>query len=625
MTNSANIRSYTLGERECATLAELAAAMNEDLSTAIEHLDRGYIQKWIEEDLRAFDARIELDRLMEKYQWDRAVFEFAYSHGGGVVPNVYGLPLDEELMTALFKQRLKDDYIGVDSSMKMFAVKLFDWRLLTDQRFFPGNDRLARIDAIWREECDRYFTARGDMLLYEAVYTVPGLSLDDYLYSNRAIELTFAERALNPGGPPPEHYQEACEAVAAGGTLEILIELWTADEPNRGLKSAYPIEGGLIGHQLEDACKRPWFVDYRARRGERSLGVEAALRDAARIATRQTWFLENSDKEAAANPDIQGAPSMPLDERISALISKLDPVKQAALFAIPVFLLLLTFDMGDRWFDERGSYGWLDAGAALAVGLTIGLVPLRLVSLSKPGDSARSWLKLPVLGLIAFFTGSIMITIFKADLYYSTVMYEAGFALLAAAAGFFRNNMLAFKEGKRREKEVAQPGNVDSTNRISLIRLNAIFFPEETHLIPPAERTYADYQTIAAMQHGGKVSGTVLQHADARSPVAPNNPNGVSVNAAGLNFGGGNTTFDVVDGVSMDTQGNWNMRVVDGVTLHSDGKHTTRVTDGLDIRSDGQISSEVGGFRFSFGGKDDKKKDEWDWGTGEKKQKGWFD
>ena len=67
------------------------------------------------------------------------------------------------------------------------------------------------------------------------------------------------------------------------------------------------------------------------------------------------------------------------------------------------------------------------------------------------------------------------------------------------------------------------------------------------------------------------------------------------------------------------------MRVVDGVTLYSDGTHTTRLMDGVDVRSDGQVSTEVAGFRFSSGGKKKEKKDEWDWGTGEKKEKGWFD
>ncbi len=44
---------------------------------------------------------------------------------------------------------------------------------------------------------------------------------------------------------------------------------------------------------------------------------------------------------------------------------------------------------------------------------------------------------------------------------------------------------------------------------------------------------------------------------------------------------------------------------------------------GTVLRSDGQISIEVGGFRFSSGGMDEKK-NKWNWGTN-KKEKGWFD
>ena len=67
------------------------------------------------------------------------------------------------------------------------------------------------------------------------------------------------------------------------------------------------------------------------------------------------------------------------------------------------------------------------------------------------------------------------------------------------------------------------------------------------------------------------------------------------------------------------------LEVHDGFTLHSDGKMTTNVTRGIDVRTDGQISADIGGARFSFGGDKRKTDNEWDWGTGQKKEKGWFD
>ena len=70
------IRPYKLGEHECANLADLAAAMAENNETAAEHIERGYIQKWLEDELREYDARIALDKLLEENDPERAFFEF---------------------------------------------------------------------------------------------------------------------------------------------------------------------------------------------------------------------------------------------------------------------------------------------------------------------------------------------------------------------------------------------------------------------------------------------------------------------------------------------------------------------------------------------------------------------
>ena len=144
-------------------------------------------------------------------------------------------------------------------------------------------------------------------------------------------------------------------------------------------------------------------------------------------------------------------------------------------------------------------------------------------------------------------------------------------------------------------------------------------FVEEVHGgLTPAEQRF-----VSRTRHGLHDDTGLARHADIRSPVSPNNPDGVSMNAAGFNLGpDGTATFEVMDGVSMDSDGNWNMRVVDGVTMHSDGEWTTRMMDGVEVRSDGQVSQEFMGWRISSGGKDEDDK-----GRGlfePKKETGWF-
>ena len=68
-------KPYKLGDGSYTTLAELAAALAENHELAGEHIERGYVQKWIEEDLRDYDARIALDKLLDlmpRYEVDWA-------------------------------------------------------------------------------------------------------------------------------------------------------------------------------------------------------------------------------------------------------------------------------------------------------------------------------------------------------------------------------------------------------------------------------------------------------------------------------------------------------------------------------------------------------------------------
>lgn len=601
-----NAQPYRLKERSCATLSELAVAMVEDAETAQEHLERGYIQKWIEEDLREYDARIALDKLLEQFGIERALFEFALGYAPEWAPTLQGIPLTEDTLTEYLQQTLKDDRVSTFSSIDRLANKIYRWRLLVDERVFKGSERLAAVDRVWREEVEAALRLRGEMLLYAGVYKVPAANLDRFLFADRELEIALAARQVDDSAQAAADFEAAAEAAAWEGKTSLLAELLTADEIKSGFASRYKVEDDM---NFEQACQRPWFVDFHKRHKLRTAGHEATLRDAAEIAHAQACAVEHQ-KNLATEQAAAVAPG--LMERVTAGLSGLDRKVQAALFALPVFATLFMLETNPM----NGWFFW----ASVAVGLTIGLVPFRAFA----GRNGRAWLH----AIVACGFATILILSYEMELWRSSVLYEGLFAAAAGLAGFFREPMLAFRARRHEEslKSAVDGGrNADGGGRISLSRLQVTFFPELTSRLPQAERTQDDYHVMAALQHGTAPSSQLVPYADARSPAAPNNPDGVSINSGSSNFASDRTTFGVMDGVSMDTEGGWNMRVVDGVTLHSDGTHTTRLMDGVDVRSDGQVSTEVAGFRFSSGGKKKEKKDEWDWGTGEKKEKGWFD
>ncbi|WP_157799466.1 hypothetical protein [Qipengyuania seohaensis] len=625
MTNTASIRPYKFAGAECHSTAELAASMVANEDVAKEHINEGYVQKWLEDEARDYDAKLMLDKLLDEHEGSRALFEFAMANCPDWTPETMGVPLNEETVRDYFKQHLHDDYVNSTAFSVRLAGRLYEWHLLTDERVFGKSAELAQIDAIWREELQRALTARGDMLLYESLYSVPGFDLGNSLFANRDLELDFATQALSGSDTPSREFIDATEYVSTSAHSEILSELFGTDKCERDASSRYPVEKAF---RYERACEREWFKDLIARQGRRTIGPEAFLRTAALIAADQADALERVREDAAekvaAEPDT-------LEDKITGFIDKLDRKKQAILFAAPVFVLLLFYMSSARYIDDL-SFSWLNLAAYIAVGLTIGLAPLRLFDFSGKDSDARRKLKVPILGVLAAGIGFVLVLSFQRELYNSTVVYEALFAIAAGLAGYFREPMLAFRRKRMRAtaSKTAERGDKNNTKRMNIRRLQVTFFPELVMKLPRNEWTWRDHQVAAAMRNGSEPNPVTVQHADRRSPVAPNNPGGLSVNSGGANYAGDRATFEVMDGVSMDTEGNWNMRAMDGVTLHSDGKHTVSM-GGIDVRSDGQMSTEIAGIRISSKGKDEKAKDNWlapkeetDW-FGNKKKKGWFD
>lgn len=610
MTANSSPRIYKLGERECTTLGELAAAMNELEDTAEAHLQRGYIQKWIEEELREYDARIALDNLIEELGPHRAMFEFALRYSPGVTPYIAGLPTSEAWLDDYIPQLLKDDYIVSTDNLQEFAGKVWDWNILTDDRVFPNSERFRKIDEIWRREFTTAALTRGEMLLYRDLYRVDGPSLGLSLFDNKQIELTFAKSHAGGKYSNPEHFAIALDNVGGAGKLDLLVELLNCKDLDN-FDTGYRVENSMY---YDDALSRNWFVEMLEKTSERSPGRETALRIAARLAAHQAGDVKAA-AEAKDNADQLHAGK----DRSSSgkLISSVDRRVLAGIAALAVFVSTFFYDPWDS-----GPL-WI-CGIILSLGLTIGLAVFRPLPI-KPESRWINWV-----GGIA--VGALIFYLFEFDFAYSLFVPHVGFAILAGLAVYFREPLNAFRERKleRQASATNDTGSKNDTARIDPIALSHVFFPEQILDIPPSEMTEKQRRFAMRVRSGLADDTGITRHADSRSPVAPNNSSGVSMNVGGANVAGDRTTFEVMDGVSTDTDGNWNMRVADGVTLHNDGKHTVSM-GGIDVRSDGQISTEIGGFRVSSKGKDEKADNNWltpkeetDW-FGNKKKKGWFD
>ena len=610
---SDTIRPYKLGERECASLADLAAAMAENNETAAEHFDRGYIQKWLEDEVREYDARITLDKLLEENAPELAFFEFALRYAPEWTPTIDGFPVQSEFLDEYLPQLLKDDYVVCTPELARFAAKLYDWNVLTDERVSGGNPRWAVIDAAWRREYNDAALTHGEALLYRSLWSAPGDALEPYLMDDRNLELVMARAAAKSADHDPATFDKLKSKLATAEKLGLLAELWVAEDPAAHKTPRLKVEDGFY---YEKAMKRAWFADMMQSDAVRTPGREAELRQLAKIASYQQSDGEKAAEEAEAESATTDKPGFL--SRIDRKVSDLDPKLRAAGFALGLFIPL--------FFYERytGSLLWgLLCWAVLAA--TIGAGIMRVLPI-KPG---KSWID--ILG--ALFIGWAMISYFAMDLDRSAFLYEAALGAVAGAIGFFWPQLGSVRRKTReREAQNAQAAaDPNDTKRISTDALAKLFFPELILQIPFSQRTPREKEFAAAVEYGNADRTGMNRFADPRSPVAPNHGGGMSVSAGGFNVASdGTATTQLMDGVSFDNKDNWNVRVADGVTVHSDGKHTVSM-GGFDVRSDGQISTEIGGVRVSSKGKDEKASSNWlapkeetDW-FGNKKKKGWFD
>jgi hypothetical protein len=461
------------------------------------------------------------------------------------------------------------------------------------------------------------------MLLYEALYAVPGDESETRLMADKTAELDFIRYAIKENAETEAAIDDAMRRVWIAAQSDILAQLLNAEDlaitPGIGFLTRYSVRNDV---QFDDAIKRPWFADMLSDfPDQRSAGTEAALRDAMDIAAMQTRAIERGSAAIASLSKTEGS----AERWLNGLLDKLGMVGTAGLFALPVLVLTLLYPSGVQpWHGLQ--FGRIDIATYVALGATIGLAPFRLLSFTGVDGGRLKTFKLPILAFLSLFIGILIAWPLHEDLFYNEWPEILGVTGLAALAGLIRKPSMALRQKQidRMAQRRAGLGNRDSTKLLSFARVQANFFPETINNLPLLEHTAADHRIMAALRHGATAPAGLTRHVDSRSPAAPNNPDGVSIGIGGTNIAGDRATIELVDGVSMDTKGNFNTRLVDGLTVHSKGGYTVNAMKGVDIRSDGQISVEAKGARFSFGGKKEEK-DEWDWGTGEKKAKGWFD
>lgn len=590
---SANIRPYKINDVECYSAKELAAAIRGNSKQAAEHFSAGYIGTWLEQELRDYDAKIAHDKLVGAHVDYASIVYLAQILDPDSPPQLYLVgEINRENLLAFFASH-RDPATGEFADFAFAtALLLFTEGLIRSEAILKHAPELEGLADAWQSGLDDYLKARGEMLLQADIWNDPSGKLAEFINDDRDIELALAQQ-FDQGTIAEASYN----MMLFNGTATVLFDLLTTGAP---YVDATPVFELADHPMFEPAIKRRWYSDLNSS-GKDSIGRQALLRDIVHIPAHETVLkdlLENLDDSDAAKGN---------------WFERLPRPAKAGLLGGPLFLL--------AFFITETS----DDASFL-------LIPLGLVAVLFAAASCAMKLSKKSAGWIVFaaFIVAFLFFFWWADAGFLGT-FTGGLLLGAIGAGLGWACDPLLERRNRKEAEAIKAERmqkfVETGAKLALPDLRRKFFPPRLDQIPMQQRTMEDYRRDAALRHGQAPAGDWSADAVAvrRSGVAPNHGAGMSYSIAGINVASdGTRTYELVDGLSIDSDGGMNTRVVDGLTLHSDGNYTTRVTKGLDVRSDGQVSTEAAGFRFSFGGKE-KKKDEWDWGTGQKKEKGWFD
>ena len=588
---------YVLEDVRCTTREELADAMAVHWDQAHTHLARGYIGRWLEEDLRDYSAKIELEKLSDRYEYVGVVAAlFVQKYGTAKTARLCGIELTLDSLLSYFTTN-RDDEGNPTGDARRVAGLIYECGLLRNAKVFPDQERASALDAAWRREFESYLLTLGEMMSYRDVWGEPVLAIKNAILSDPQDNMELTEAALRGGAVPQALHTD----YYLPGHVDTLVALMESDDLEE-LNAGRPLED-LPQHEI--AMQEAWFADM-ANVDSQSLGRRVQMRMLHSFALAKHGERVLMKNVAQVRED-EGVDS----SQASGLLSRLSRKAQAGLFAALVFLpsvMLMS--------TEEAELTAFALFAALVV--TVGLTPFRMRKFETGGKFGmgiavlilsswvlpygQRWESMP-LGVVLFLTG------------------------LAAAAGWFRDGLLL----RRKEREAkalsasgARPGHLNTTEKMTAGQVRAEL----------GTSVYADTGMRPQQGSHQAPAGCPSSQSPAGRPsrVAANHGSGNAVNILGTSYASdGTRTTEVVDGISIDSNGGHNVRVVDGLTLHSDGKRTVEITEGLRIRSDGQKSVDFLGQSLSWGGEDDKKSGSWfdpkeetDW-FGNKKKKGWFD
>ena len=584
---------YLLEDTRCTSRTELADAMARHWEGAHTHLARGYIGRWLEEDLKDYSAKIELDRLGDKYEYVAVVLAlFVQKYGSDKTAQLCGVDLTIDSLRDYFAHCRDPDGKPEDRAYRIAGL-IYECNLLSEAAVFPDQAAAQELAETWRREMEDYLRTLGEMLSYHDVWAEPVVSIRNVILKDPQDNMALAEAFLT-NTAIPEHLHTD---YYLPGHVEILASLLESE--NFGSPNLGPPVAELP--QADIAMREAWFAQM-AENGEDTLGRRTQLRllhDFALGKHGERLLMGKLDEVKRAEA------STGRTTGIGVMLSKLEPKVQAGLFAAGVFapgLMLVPDGMA--------------TGAAfalyIALILTIGLTPFRARKFGTGAKMAIGFVVLSMAGVV-FPYGSEW-----DGMPVSTLLVLTG---LAAASGWYREKLLAARrahEASAAEQSAGRPPSSNTTDRMSLSQVRGELVAQ------------VDPRTGMGVSRSTPQASQLVDSPAVPSAVAANHGDGRSVSFLGSNYASdGTRTTEITDGLSVDSKGGYNVRVADGLTLHSDGRRTVEITDGLRIRSDGQKSVDVLGQTVSWGGEEGKKswfdpKEETDW-FGNKKKKGWFD
>lgn len=585
-----NSPQYKFGGQICTNLVEVGQALANDWDLAIQHLERGYIDRWIEDDLKDYDLKIAIDNIRQSCEGDRAMELFliikAFSPEG---PYCYrGVVLEKESLLAVAHS---DSEEALAFICELYSKKILTWAdTSSDEPFF------SNLDATWRREVSAYFDKAKKFFRYEDLWkNHSSLALDvlrqnpdqldllnssdEDVYEQKAsqithtvkqltllhilIAVTYLEKSLSESGT--EHSPSKLSNVAP-------TSFWTKDSPS-----------DKFAEEHEYAMQRAWFSDLFGK-DERNLGSfileRLAVPNVAVFVKQRKNNIENIEQRTKS-----------VGDRLFGL-----PLKHTVLgFAGLVLVLIVVGFFSDNI---------LIIGAAIAVPSFVAFRPVPESLQHRADDRVGDYM----LALLAAFSALIIVGITTSSDDTIPPILQLGILCGAGALAVLMvyRRTTQFKKIRSVHIRSMNDGLTGSARRLAPVEvleriaehLNPTKKSESGMVAGP--RADSDYERASGPDYtqGKKSSSPMVSHGD-----------GHSTTLAGYSIASdGTITTPLSDELSIDTQGRVNMKISDNLTLHSDGRYTTKMLEGLEVRSDGQISTDFLGFRVSSGGKDEKNK-----------------